>query len=278
MNDAALLARAGDLETRLALSPQEIAAAQALRYQVFFEEGGAVADPASRAAGRDICAFDAVCDHVIVVDHAAAGAPVVGAYRLLRQEAATCGYYSAAEFDVEALIARHPGLRFMELGRSCVAPGYRGKRTIEALWRGVWAYALRHRIDVMFGCASLPGVDARAHEAALAALAPFGPEPEWRAAPAACARVAASALPIATSAIPIATSAIQMAASARDSRAALRDLPPLVKGYFRLGARFGAEAVVDEAFRVIDIFVVLRVADIQARYLQHFAPEGSIAA
>lgn len=260
MIDSGVLARAGDLEVRLAASAQEIAAAQDLRYRVFFEEGGATPDAASRAARRDLCAFDTVCDHVIVVDHAAGA--VVGAYRLLRQEAAVRGFYSAAEFDVEALIARHPRQRFMELGRSCVAPGHRGKRTIEALWRGVWAYALRHGIDVMFGCASLPGLDPQAHEATLAALAPFRPEPEWRVAPATRARVAKIPAP----ALPA------------DPRAALRDLPPLVKGYFRLGARFGAEAVVDEAFGVIDIFVVLRVADIQARYLQHFAPEGVLAA
>ncbi len=262
MIEPSLLARAGDLEVRLARSAEEIAAAQALRYRVFFEEGGAIPDAASRAARRDLCAFDASCDHVIVIDHAAAGAPVVGAYRLLRQEVASQGFYSAAEFDVEALTARHPSLRFMELGRSCVAPGYRGKRTIEALWRGVWAYALRHRVDAMFGCASLPGVDPGAHEAALAALAPFSPEPEWRAAPAARARVVAIPVP----------------AGAQEPRAALRDLPPLVKGYFRLGARFGADAVVDETFGVIDLFVVLRVADIQARYLQHFAPQGALAA
>jgi putative hemolysin len=182
---------------------------------------------------------------------------VVGAYRLLRREAAerAFGFYSAAEFEVGALIARHPGLRFMELGRSCVAEGYRGKRTIETLWRGVWAYALRHRVDVMFGCASLPGTDARAHSAALAALAAQGAaEPEWRVDPKPGVRRAGPP-------------------AAADSRAGLRDLPPLVKGYLRLGARFGAEAVIDEPFGTTDVFVVLRVADIQARYLQHFAPE-----
>ena len=166
------------------------------------------------------------------------------------------GFYSAAEFEVDALIARHPRLRFLELGRSCVAPGYRGKRTIEVLWRGVWAYALRHRIDVMFGCASLPGVDP----AARAALDLPQAGPEWGAAPVAGARVAA------------------LSPSVRDARAALRDLPPLVKGYLRLGARFGGQAVIDEAFGVTDLFVVLRVADIEARYLQHFAPERPIAA
>ena len=264
MNDANLLARAGALEVRVATHAIDIAAAQALRYRVFFEEGAATPDARSRAAGRDLCRFDAVCDHVVVVDCDAPGAPVVGAYRLLRHEIAQShfGFYSAAEFEVEALVARHPRLRFMELGRSCVAGGYRGKRTIETLWRGVWAYALRHRIDVMFGCASLPGVDPRSHAAAFAALDLQRAEPEWGAAPAAGARAAAVPLPD----------------RSRDPRAALRDLPPLVKGYLRLGARFGRHAVIDEAFGVTDIFVVLRVADIQARYLQHFAPEGAIAA
>src|SRR3954471_20998489 len=118
------LARAGDLVVRLAVSAAEIAAAQALRYQVFFVEGGAAPDAASRERGRDLCRFDEVCDHVIAVD--AASEQVVGAYRLLRQEVAAerFGFYSAAEFEVGALIARHPHLRFMELGRSCVAQGY----------------------------------------------------------------------------------------------------------------------------------------------------------
>ena len=65
MGDNRLLARAGELEVRLASSAREIAAAQALRYRVFFEEGGAQADAASRLARRDICRFDEVCDHVV---------------------------------------------------------------------------------------------------------------------------------------------------------------------------------------------------------------------
>src|SRR3569833_3123658 len=118
------LARAGDLVARLAASASDIAAAQALRYQVFFEQGGAAPDAASRERRRDLCRFDEVCDHVIAVDETSGA--VVGAYRLLRQEiaAAHFGFYSAAEFEVGPLIARHPHLRFMELGRSCVARGY----------------------------------------------------------------------------------------------------------------------------------------------------------
>jgi putative hemolysin len=231
-----ILARAGRLEVRLAATPHEIRAAQSLRYRVFFEEGGAAPEAESRNARRDICRFDDVCDHILAVE----AGEVVGAYRLLRGDVA----------------AR------MELGRSCVAEGFRGKRTLETLWRGVWAYALNHGVDAMFGCASFPGADARPHAAALAALSSVGAtEPEWRVAPSPGSRRAALPPP-----------------ATLDLRAAIRDLPPLVKGYLRLGARFGTDAVIDETFGTTDVFVLLRVVDIQARYLQHFAPEQPIAA
>jgi len=269
MAESDVLARVGDLEVRLANCAREIWAAQELRFRVFFEEGGAKANAASERARRDICAFDEVCDHAIVVDNAArepGGWPrVVGAYRLLRQEAAQLhfGFYSAAEFAVAPLLERHPNLRFLELGRSCVAEGYRSKRTIETLWRGVWAYALRHGIDVMFGCASLSGTDAGAHTSALMLLSrENGVELDWSVAPAHHAvRVAPSEDAV------------------FDPRATLRGLPPLIKGYLRLGARFGREAVIDRVFGTTDVFVVLRVSDIEARYLDHFAPSAtSIAA
>ena len=51
-----------------------------------------------------------------------------------------------------------------------------------------------------------------------------------------------------------------------------RSLPPLIKGYWRLGARFSRDAVVDEAFGTTDVLVVLPVEDIRSRYLAHFAP------
>src|SRR5277367_4530348 len=120
------LASAGTLEVRLATTRCELHRAQKLRYRVFFEEGGAVADPTAPLIRRDVCRFDRVCDHLIVVDRSLPrlnGSPtVVGAYRLLRQAVAEAnfGFYSAQEFQVEALVARHPGKQFLELGRSCV--------------------------------------------------------------------------------------------------------------------------------------------------------------
>jgi putative hemolysin len=193
------------------------------------------------------------------------GSPtVVGSYRLLRQEVAEAnfGFYSAREFQVGSLIARHPDKRFLELGRSCVASGYRSKRTLELLWRGIWAYATRHRVDVMIGCASFPGADPEAHVVTMRFL--HGEqeiEPMWSVDP-----------------LPSQFTRSLSEDALFAPRQALRALPPLIKGYWRLGARFSREAVVDRAFGTTDLFVVLRVEDIKARYLSHFAPERDFAA
>ena len=116
---------------------------------------------------------------------------VVGTYRLLRQEVAERhdGFYSAGEFDIGGLIARHPGLQFLELGRSCVLPPYRNKRTVELLWHGIWTYVRQHHLDVMIGCASLEGTDPDALALPLSFLHHLRRAPEdWRAGAAARAR------------------------------------------------------------------------------------------
>jgi putative hemolysin len=260
------LACAGALEARLATTRAEIHRAQRLRYRVFFEEGGAIPAPAARLARRDLCRFDPVCDHLIVVDHATkgrGGAPkVVGVYRLLRQDVADSnfGFYSAGEFDVEALIRRRPHTRFLELGRACIAPTHRGRRVLELLWRGVWAYARHHRIDALIGCVSLPGVDARAHAASAATLA-IGGDPAWRVAPRPELAVQVGEAPLRPA----------------DLRSLSRVLPPLAKGYWRLGATFSPQPVVDRVFGTTDLFVALPLADVEERYLDYFGVEAVAA-
>jgi putative hemolysin len=258
----------GSLELRLATTKKEIRKAQKLRYRVFFEEGGATPDQTARLIRRDICAFDRVCDHLIVLDHAAAprggAAKVVGAYRLLRQDVAEAnfGFYSAGEFDIAPLIARHGGKRFLELGRSCVAPGYRGKPTLELLWRGIWAYVQHHRIDAMFGCASLAGAEPAAHSMALSYIArSAAANAEWSAAAAGGRGVEMAVLP----------------EDAIDPRAAIRGLPPLIKGYWRVGARFGPQAVVDPKFGTTDVFVIMPIAEIEERYIRYFGTPAEAA-
>lgn len=256
------LARSGQFELKLAVTKKEISKAQKLRYRVFFEEGHAIPDAYTRLRRRDICRFDLICDHLIVVDHASPKRKVVGCYRLLRQEVAQAngGFYSAQEFELAPLLARHPGKRFLELGRSCVAPEYRGKRVLELLWRGLWLYASHHACDVMIGCASLPGSDANLHQGALAFLRDHAAAPaEWRA----------SALP--------ARRANVMAETLVESRRTLAALPPLVKGYLRVGAYFGDGAVVDRQFGTTDVLVIVPMERIDSRYVDHFSA-GALAA
>jgi L-ornithine Nalpha-acyltransferase len=255
------LGRLGSLEVRLATTPDEVRQAQKLRYNVFYKEGSAVANAAKLLARRDIDAFDAICDHLVVVDRAARwrrGKPmVVGTYRLLRQDVAQKhgGFYSAAEFDIGGLLARHAGLKFLELGRSCVLPRYRDKRTVALLWHGIGAYLLQHRLDVMIGCASLEGTDAERLALPLSYLHHFARAPDpWQARALPQLYVEMNRLP----------------KEAIDPKAALRMLPPLVKGYLRLGACIGEGAVIDQQFGTIDVLIVLPVTAIKARYVEHF--------
>jgi L-ornithine Nalpha-acyltransferase len=247
------IGRIGSLEVRLAVNEAEVDAAQRLRHHVFF--GGGPDD-------RDADAFDAVCDHLVILDHALPGGTadrMVATSRLLRHPS-PAGFYSAGEFDIEPLVSRHPGLRFLELGRSCVAATHRGRRTAELLWHGIWSYALEHRIDVMIGCASLEGTDPDRLALPLSFLNARARAPEeWHAAARPELAVAMDRLP----------------AEAIDDRAALRALPPLLKGYLRLGAHIGEGAVVDHAFGTTDVLVVLPVAQISARYVDYYGAEAS---
>jgi putative hemolysin len=261
---ADVLGRIGNLETRIARSVSEIDAAQAVRYRVFAEEMNAKLSSDAVRRKRDIDAWDMVCDHLLVLDTSIEGdaeEQIVGTYRLLRQDIAAVsgGFYSQSEFDVDALIARHPEKRFMELGRSCVLPAYRTKRTVELLWQGNWAYALKHGIDVMFGCASFHGVVPEEHALALSFLHHnVQARDEWTV----------SARPELFRTMDL------MPSEGIDARKALFAMPPLIKGYLRLGAMVGDGAVVDHGFNTTDVLVVLPIGKISGRYLNYYGADA----
>jgi L-ornithine Nalpha-acyltransferase len=257
------LGRVGTLEVRLAQNAAEVRQAQKIRYQVFYQEGSAIPSPARILARRDIDGYDAICDHLLVLDHAARdrGAmnrpAVVGTYRLLRQPLAEeyGGFYSGGEFDIRALISRHSHLQFLELGRSCVLSSYRNKRTVELLWHGIHSYFLQNQCDVMFGCASLDGTDPISLALPLSFLHHYAGAPEpWRARALPARYVEMNQIPKA----------------AIDPKLALRALPPLIKGYLRLGAYIGDGAVIDYEFGTTDVLIVLPVSAIKQRYFDHF--------
>lgn len=262
--DTDILGRIGSLETRLARNAREIDAAQAVRYRVFSEEMHAQLGAESDRRRRDVDAYDAICDHLLVIDRAIEGDvedQIVGTYRLLRQEVALAhgGFYSASEFDIAPLLARHPDKQFMELGRSCVLPAYRTKRTVELLWQGNWAYALKHGMGAMFGCASFPGTRPEEHALALSFLHHnVAAKGEW----------AVSALPELHREMDL------MPVEGVNARKALSAMPPLVKGYLRLGAMIGNGAVVDQAFNTTDVLVVLPIASISDRYINYYGADA----
>ncbi|MCJ2061349.1 GNAT family N-acetyltransferase [Methylobacterium sp. J-088] len=264
------LGRIGNLEVRLATKKSEIRRAQRLRFKVFYEEMSAVPSGLATLSRRDADGYDALCDHLLVLDHtppkrkkpfAKPRPKVVGTYRLLRSEVAErhAGFYSESEYDLAPLLAAQGHRRILELGRSCVLKPYRGKRTVELLWQGIYAYVLHHRIDALIGCASLEGTDPDRLALPLAFLHHHARAPEgWRVRPLPERAVAMDRLP----------------KEAVDPKAALQSLPPLIKGYLRLGATFGDGAVIDRQFGTTDVFVTLPVETIGARYRGHFAPAG----
>ncbi|WP_425312642.1 GNAT family N-acetyltransferase [Martelella limonii] len=259
-----ILGRIGSLETRIAETPSEIDAAQSVRYRVFVEEMQARLPEEAMSARRDFDRWDEIFDHLLVIDRKIEGETedqIVGTYRLLRHEVALAhgGFYSDAEFQTADLVARHPETRFMELGRSCVLPEYRSKRTVELLWQGNWAYALKHDIGVMFGCASFHGTDPSAHAMALSFLHHNARATgDW----------AVAARP------ELAVDMNMMAAEEASGRRALTGLPPLIKGYLRLGAMVGEGAVIDQAFNTTDVLIVLPIASISDRYLNYYGADA----
>jgi putative hemolysin len=203
--------RIGDLEIRLAESEAEIAACQALRYRIFYEEMSASPTPEMAATRRDFDSFDPFCDHLIVID-ARKGSGVDSAYR--------------------------------------------SKAVMQLLWKGISDYVFHFKIEIMFGCASFPGTDPAEHATTLSYLhhrhmAP----PEFR-----------------PRAVPSRYVSMNMKPMAEiDERRALASLPPLIKGYLRLGGFVGDGAVIDQQFGTIDVSVIVVTDLVSDKYYKHYA-------
>jgi putative hemolysin len=252
--------RAGNLGVRLATGAAELDAVQALRYRVFYQEMGAQADAAMVAAARDADEFDAVADHLLVVDHDLGEGVnnVVGTYRLIRQSgAAKIGrFYSAGEYDISVLES-FPGEK-LELGRSCTDAAYRSRAVLQLLWRGIAAYVFHYGIDLMFGCASLSGTDPDAVGAELTYLATHHLAP-----PAIRPRALEGRY----------VDMLRRDPASIDARQSLMRLPPLIKGYLRLGGFVGDGAVIDRQFNTTDIAVVVQTDLVTEKYYRHYERE-----
>lgn len=236
----AQLVQASRYHVALAVDDAEIREAQRLRHKVFAEEMGARLS--TILPGHDIDLYDPFCDHLLVRE--LENGEVVGTYRILSPDAAkrVGSYYSEQEFDLTRLNFLRP--RMAELGRSCVHPEHRSGAVIARLWMGLADYMTRHGHEYIVGCASI-GMQDGGHLAArvyrqLAErhLAPI----EWRAAP-------RYRLPV---------------ESLDDGQAAT--LPPLIRGYTRLGALVCGEPAWDPDFNTADLLMLLPMAQLNRGY------------
>ena len=268
-SDLPIFEQRGPLTVRLARTSAEVAAVQALRYQIFYEEMSARPSAAQAETARDFDDYDAICDHLILTTreateqvtsaaHLPSGETIVGCYRLLRQWVAEThgGFYSAGEFDLKPMLENAGrGLNIMELGRSCVAPEYRTKHGIDLMWHGLGAMVSHYGIDAMMGCASFAGTDVAALTEPLSYLyhtrRTLGPW-EVRALPERF--VDMNILP----------------PDAINERAALRAMPPVLRGYVRTGCMIGNGAVIDRQFQTVDVFVLMPLTAVEDRYMARF--------
>jgi len=218
---------------RLAETASDLAAAQALRFEVFnleLDEGLVQ----SYDSGLDSDPFDAVCAHLIV-EELASGA-VVGTYRMQtgRRAQSALGYYSEREFDFSPFEAQRS--QILELGRACIDRRHRNFAVLNLLWKGIAAYAREHGARYLMGCSSLTSQDAAVGAAAYARLAPHLAPAAWRTGPRvdfACALHAASQQAV--------------------------HIPRLLSAYLTLGACICGPPAIDREFRTIDFLTWIDV-------------------
>jgi putative hemolysin len=230
----------------LARDPLEVEEAQALRYRVFAREMGAQLDPRGTTLGLDIDHFDAFCEHLLVREQESR--EVVGTYRILDPVGArrAGGYYSETEFDLTALLPIREQL--VEVGRSCVHPDHRAGAVVTLLWAGLVQFMHERRHRYLAGCASVSLADGGLTAgSALKSLCDNQLAPEaWRVTP---RRGLPFPLPACSTTV---------------------NLPPLIKGYQRVGAQLCGEPAWDKDFNTADLFLLLPMERMNPRYAQHF--------
>ena len=232
------------LECFLATTDNLIKEAQALRYRVFAKEMGAKLK--SEHEGLDYDEVDSYCDHLVVYDNSQQ--KIVGYTRLLsQQQAKRLGrFYSQDEFDLTAVLALEGN--FLEIGRTCVDPDYRGGAVLTTLWSALVKYALEGQFNYLLGCASItPGPSGFAVDAVYRAI---------------------DANNIAPTHLQV-TPVIAVPTELR----CLRDesgIPPLLKAYLRFGALICGQPYWDRDFNCMDLLVLLPLDKLKDRYSKHY--------
>lgn len=247
----------GDITVRLARNDAEVRQAQHLRYRIFYEEFHAKPSDIIKQERRDFDHFDDYADHLVVLDKSIADPykQIVGTYRMLGEAGAKKAgrFYTSDEFDISVLLDNYSGL--LEMGRSCVLEEYRTKAVLQLLWQGIAEYVAYHKVKFLFGCASFHGTDPIAYQDELSYLyyRHLAPE-DFRP----------RALPDVYTKMDI------ILPEQIDGKKVIRNLPPLIKGYIRIGGFIGDGAFIDYDFDTIDVCVIVKTSMITKSYLNHY--------
>ena len=243
------------ITVRLAESDEEIEQAQELRFNVFYEEHTAKPSDEVKNKRRDFDEYDAHADHLVVVDHSGPEDRIVGTYRLLQREPAekVGRFYSQSEYNLDPLLSC--GSTLLELGRSCVLPDYRSRPVMQLLWQGIADYVADNDIEIMFGCASFYSTDIKELSPYLSYLH------HYHLAPAEFRVRAVDSRYVDMDIIP----QIEL-----NARRVFATLPPLIKGYLRLGGTIGEGAVIDEQFDTTDVCIIVQTHLVTDRYRKHY--------
>ena len=247
-------ARYKNFEVRLAKNFKDIDAAQNLRYKVFYEELKAKPTIKNILYEKDFDELDPFCDHLLVIDHNKKSKleSIVGTYRLIRRPMTQIHgkFYTEGEIDIKNILKTKGEI--LELGRSCVSKDYRDKPVIKLLWKAISAYMDHYKIKILFGCASFPGINYKKYKEHLSFLYHYHLAPEV---------IRPKALQ------PNYVNMKLVQKKDIDVSKVFKTLPPLLKGYLRLGAKVGEGAFIDKQFNTIDICIILKSDSLKKRYV-----------
>ena len=244
---------------KIAEKRSELKRAQALRYSVFYKEKKAIPTISKKILRLDYDKVDKFADHLIVIDKNRKGIKnkIVGTYRLLRGDiAAHCdGFYTSSEFDLSKILNSYKNNQILELGRSCVHQDYRNGTIVNLLWKAIAEYVKLYDIKILLGCASFHGTDVMKYTNELSYLRKNFSLPDE--------------LSVKSLDIKIYPAYAEINSNNNDLRTFVK-LPPLIKGYLRIGGRISHDCFVDYKFNTIDLCVIVKTDNINEKYKKKY--------
>ena len=244
---------------KIADKKSELKKAQALRYSVFYNEKKAIPTISKKLLRLDYDNVDKFADHLIVLDNNRKGIEnkIVGTYRLTRGDIAVHfgGFYTSAEFDLSKILNSYNHNQILELGRSCVHQDYRNGTIMNLLWKAIAEYIKLYDIKILLGCASFHGTNVMKYTNELSYLRKNFSLPDK--------------LSVKSLDTKIYPSYTEINSNINDLRTFVK-LPPLIKGYLRIGGKVSYDCFVDYKFNTIDLCVIVNTRNIDKKYKKKY--------